>query len=191
MAGPRLPASSQMHALKPIDFKHWIDANRHLLRPPVGNKLLYQDSEFIVMAVGGPNSRKDFHVDPAEEFFHQIEGRMLLRVLENGRIVDLPIGEGEMLLLPPLIPHSPQRYADSVGLVIERRRRPGELDGLQWYCERCQTLLYQEFFTLTNIEQQFPPVFNRFFGSVALRTCSHCRAVMEPPAPAGGAHGAQ
>jgi 3-hydroxyanthranilate 3,4-dioxygenase len=90
-----------MHALKPIDFKQWIDANRHLLRPPVGNKLLYQDSEFIVMAVGGPNSRKDFHVDPAEEFFHQIEGQMVLRVLENGRIVDVPIGAGELLLLPP------------------------------------------------------------------------------------------
>ncbi len=180
-----------MHALKPIDFKQWIDANRHLLRPPVGNKLVYADSEFIVMVVGGPNSRKDFHVDPAEEFFHQLEGRMMLRVLEHGRIIDLTLGAGEILLLPALIPHSPQRYADSVGLVIERRRRPGELDGLQWYCERCQALLYEEFFALTDIEQQFPPVFNRFFGSLTLRTCRQCGAIMEPPAPADAAHGAQ
>lgn len=180
-----------MNPLKPIDFKQWIAANRQLLRPPVGNKLLFQDSEFIVMAVGGPNSRKDFHVDPAEEFFHQIEGNMLLRVVQDDRILDVPIGAGELLLLPPATPHSPQRYADSVGLVIERRRRPGELDGLQWYCERCQGLLYQEFFPLTNIETQFPPVFNRFFGSLTLRTCKRCHAVMEPPEPAGGAHATQ
>jgi len=180
-----------MRALQPIDFKQWIDANRELLRPPVGNKLIFEDSEFIVMAVGGPNRRKDFHVDPAEEFFHQLEGDMVLRVLEHGRIVDLRLGAGEMLLLPPRVPHSPQRHADSVGLVIERRRRAGELDGLQWYCERCEHLLYQEFFALSDIERQFPPVFDRFFGSLSLRTCKQCGAIMEPPAAAGAAHGAQ
>ena len=81
--------------------------------------------------------------------------------------------------------------ADSVGLVIERRRRPGELDGLQWYCERCEHLLYQDFFALTDIEKQFPPVFNRFFGSLSLRTCKHCHAVMEPPLPPAQTHGSQ
>jgi 3-hydroxyanthranilate 3,4-dioxygenase len=180
-----------MRPLHPIDFKQWIDANRHLLRPPVGNKLVYQDSEFIVMVVGGPNSRKDFHVDPAEEFFQQIEGSMVLRVVQDAGITDLPIRAGEILLLPAKVPHSPQRHAESIGLVIERRRRPGELDGLQWYCERCQQLLYQEFFALSDIETQFPPVFNRFFGSLSLRTCKHCGAVMEPPLPAAAAHGSQ
>lgn len=172
-----------MRALKPINFKQWIDANRHLLRPPVGNKVVYTDSEFIVMVVGGPNTRKDFHVDPAEEFFYQLEGQMVLRVVEGNRIVDLPIAAGEILLLPPKTPHSPQRQAESIGMVIERRRRPGELDGLQWYCENCQNLLYQEFFPLTDIETQFPPVFNRFFGSLSLRTCKRCHVVMDPPAP--------
>jgi 3-hydroxyanthranilate 3,4-dioxygenase len=181
-----------MRALKPINFKQWIDSNRHLLRPPVGNKVVYSDSEFIIMAVGGPNTRKDFHVDPADEFFYQLEGQMVLRVVENGRIVDVPIGAGEILLLPPQIPHSPQRYPDSVGLVIERRRRPGELDGLQWYCENCSRLLYEEFFPLTNIETQFPPIINRFFGALSLRTCKHCHAVMEPPSAASREnHGSQ
>jgi 3-hydroxyanthranilate 3,4-dioxygenase len=170
-----------MRASMPINIHRWIEANRHLLRPPVGNKVVYQDGEFLVMVVGGPNARKDFHVDPGEEFFHQIEGQMLLRVVEDSGIVDLPIHAGEMLLLPAQVPHSPQRYPDSVGLVIERRRRPGELDGLQWYCERCQRLLYQEFFPLSDIETQFPPVFQRFFGSQSLRTCKHCHAVMQPP----------
>ncbi|MGH8142313.1 MAG: 3-hydroxyanthranilate 3,4-dioxygenase [Steroidobacteraceae bacterium] len=180
-----------MRTFHPLNLQQWIDANRAALRPPVGNKVIHGDSDFIVMAVGGPNARKDFHVDPADEFFYQIEGEMLLRVLQNDRIVDLPIRAGEMLLLPPQVPHSPQRFADSVGLVIERRRRPGELDGLQWYCERCQNLLYQERFELTDIERQFPPVFERFFGDLSLRTCKRCHAVMEPPGAPAAAHGAQ
>jgi 3-hydroxyanthranilate 3,4-dioxygenase len=166
---------------RPLNLAHWAEQNRHLLRPPVGNKLLYQDSEFIIMAVGGPNARKDFHVDPGEEFFYQFNGEMVLRVLEDGRIVDIPLSQGDVLLLPPSVPHSPQRFANTVGLVIERRRRPGERDGLQWYCERCSNLLYQEFFELTDIEKQFPPVFRRFFDSLSLRTCKRCHTVMEPP----------
>ena len=178
-------------ALQPIHFKQWIDANRHLLKPPVGNKVVYRDSEFIVMVVGGPNSRKDFHVDPAEEFFYQLEGEMVLRVVQDGRLVDLPMRAGDILLLPPQVPHSPQRMAESIGLVIERRRRPGELDGLQWYCEQCGQLLYQEFFPLTDIETQFPPVFQRFFGSLSLRTCKRCQTIMEPPAPAAASDASQ
>lgn len=182
---------SDMPTLKPLNLKQWIDANRHLLRPPVGNKVIYRDGEFIVMVVGGPNTRKDFHVDPAEELFYQLEGEMMLRVVKDARIVDLPLRAGDMLLLPALVPHSPQRFPDSIGLVVERRRRPGELDGLQWYCERCHHLLYQEFLALTDIEQQFPPVFNRFFNSLPLRTCKHCHAVMEPPSAPAATHGAQ
>ena len=106
---------------------------------------------------------------------------MVLRVVEDGRQRDLTIHQGDILLLPPNVPHSPQRRADTVGLVIERRRRAGELDGLQWYCEHCDALLYQEFFPLTDIEQQFPPVFARFFGSEAHRTCRRCGTVMQPP----------
>lgn len=171
-----------MSALQTINFQRWIDENRALLKPPVGNKVVYRDGEFIVMVVGGPNARKDFHVDPAEEFFYQLEGEMVLRLVENGAIRDLPIRAGEIFLLPPNVPHSPQRMANSIGLVIERRRRPGERDGLQWYCEGCDRLLYQEFLELTDIETQFPPVFARFFGSEALRTCKHCGTVMQPPA---------
>ncbi len=171
-----------MSLLQTINFRRWIDANRHLLKPPVGNRVVYRDTEFIIMVVGGPNSRKDFHVDPAEEFFYQLEGDMTLRTVELGRVRDLAIRAGEILLLPAGVPHSPQRPADTVGLVIERRRRPGELDGLQWYCEGCDRLLYQEFFQLRDIESDFPPVFARFFGSLERRTCRQCGAVMEPPA---------
>jgi 3-hydroxyanthranilate 3,4-dioxygenase len=165
--------------LKAFNFQRWIDENRSALKPPVGNKRVFADGDFVIMVVGGPNARKDYHVDPGEEFFYQLEGDMLLKTRQDGKPVDVPIRQGEVLLLPPGIPHSPQRRAATVGLVIERRRQPGELDGFQWYCENCDQLLYEEYFQLTDIEKQFPPVFERFFSNAALRTCKHCGAVME------------
>lgn len=169
-----------MEPLRAFNFQRWIDDNRHLLKPPVGNKRVFRDSEFIIMVVGGPNARKDYHVDPGEEFFYQLEGDMLLRTMQDGHAVDVPIREGEILLLPPRLPHSPQRNADTVGLVIERERRPGERDGFQWYCESCSNLLYEEFIELTDIETQLSPLFERFYASESRRTCQRCGAVMAP-----------
>lgn len=168
-----------MQPLHAVNFRRWIDDNRHLLKPPVGNKRVFRDSEFIIMVVGGPNARKDYHVDPAEEFFYQLEGDMVLKTMQGGRSLDVPIRAGEILLLPPRVPHSPQRNANTVGLVIERERRPGELDGFQWYCERCSSLLYEEFIALTDIETQMPPLFERFYASLDRRTCRNCGTVME------------
>jgi 3-hydroxyanthranilate 3,4-dioxygenase len=168
-----------MPTLQAFNLRQWIDANRALLKPPVGNKRVFTDGDFIIMVVGGPNARKDYHLDPGEEFFYQLEGDMVLKTVQEGRAVDVPIHAGEVLLIPPLLPHSPQRPANTVGLVVERARRAGELDGFRWYCEKCATPLYEEFFQLTDIERQFPPVFERFFGSLERRTCSRCGAVME------------
>jgi 3-hydroxyanthranilate 3,4-dioxygenase len=168
-----------MHPLKTLHLERWIDANRHLLKPPVGNKRLFRDGDFIIMVVGGPNARKDYHVDPGEELFYQLEGTIVLKTLQDGRAVEVPIHAGELLLLPPNVPHSPQRPADTVGLVVERQRRLDELDGFQWYCERCGQLLYQEFLHLTDIERQLTPVFERFYASRQQRTCSRCGTVME------------
>ena len=171
-----------MHRLTPpIDFKKWIDAHREQLKPPVCNKQVFEGGEFIVMVVGGPNSRKDYHVDEGPEFFYQLEGDMQLKTIQAGKVVDIPIREGEVFLLPPKLPHSPQRFADTLGLVIERKRLAHEHDGLQWYCEHCDHLLYEEFFHLEDVEKDFPPVFDRFFSSLAHRTCSRCGAVMPVP----------
>lgn len=168
-----------MESVQAFNFKRWIDENRHLLKPPVGNKRVFRDGDFIIMVVGGPNARKDYHVDPGQEFFYQLEGDMVLKTVQNGQFVDVPIREGEILLLPSHVPHSPQRRPNTVGLVIERQRRPAEQDGFQWYCESCGQLLYQEFFELTDIEKQFPPVFERFYASREKRTCTSCGSVME------------
>lgn len=184
MPAPRDSEPSErtpVRKLTAFNFRHWIDEHRHLLRPPVGNKLVFTDSEFIIMVVGGPNSRKDFHVDPGEEFFYQLEGGITLATVQDGQRVDIAINEGDIFLLPPNLPHSPRRPAHTVGLVIERMRRAGELDGFQWYCENCGHKLYEEFVAVSNIETQLPPIFDRFFGSMARRTCTRCGTVMEKP----------
>jgi len=169
--------------LSPIHFQRWIDEHRHLLKPPVGNRLVYEDEEFIIMVVGGPNARTDFHVDPAEEFFHQIEGSMVLRLVQDGAIHDVEIKAGEIFLLRADVPHSPQRQAGGVGLVVERRRKPGEKDGLRWYCERCVTPVYEETFELKDITKDFPPVFDRFYADAKNRTCRTCGYQVPDRAP--------
>ena len=160
--------------LPPINFQQWIEDHRHLLKPPVCNKVIWQDGEFICMVVGGPNSRTDYHYDEGPEFFYQVEGDMLLRVMEDGAPRDIRIAEGEVFLLPPRVPHSPQRFEDTVGLVIERQRLENEQDGLMWFCEKCNHKLYEEYFQLTDIEAQLPPVFDRFYGNEQFRTCDDC-----------------
>jgi len=166
---------------RPFNFSEWINEHRHLLKPPVGNKVVWTNSEFIVMVVGGPNARKDFHYNEGEEFFYQLEGDIVVRIQENNRMVEVPIRAGDIFLLPPRIPHSPVRSANSVGLVIERRRQEVEKDGLLWFCENCNNKLYEEYFPLTNIEKDFKAVFDRFYSSRTLRTCDHCGTVMEVP----------
>lgn len=161
---------------EPFNFKQWIEENRHLLKPPVGNKVLWSNRQFIVMVVGGPNERTDFHVNQSEEFFYQLEGDMTLKVVTpEQKIIDVKIRAGDVYLLPANTPHSPQRPANSVGLVVEKRRDAGEIDALQWYCEMCQNKLYEEKFVLTNIETQFPAVFERYYNSehVNCKNCGH------------------
>lgn len=165
----------------PINFKQWIEENRHLLKPPVGNKCVWENQDFIVMVVGGPNTRSDYHYDEGPEFFYQVEGDMVLKIMENGQPRDIPIREGEIFLLPPKVPHSPQRFENTVGLVVERKRLEHEQDGLIWFCEKCNNKLYEEYFHLENIETQFPPVFERFYASEEARTCSECGHVHTAP----------
>lgn len=161
---------------KAFSLNKWIDENRHLLKPPVGNKVIWKDHDFIVMVVGGPNERTDFHVNQSEEFFYQLEGNMTLKVIDaDNKMSDIFISAGDIYLLPANTPHSPQREAHSIGMVVEHKRPADMKDGLQWYCEKCQNKLYEEFFILTNIETQFPAVFERYYNSehVNCLQCGH------------------
>jgi 3-hydroxyanthranilate 3,4-dioxygenase len=168
-----------MSMMRPFNLREWIDAHRELLKPPVCNRELYAGSEFIVMIVGGPNARKDYHCDAGPELFHQLEGDMLLKTMQDGSPVDIPIREGDIFLLPPGVPHSPQRFAGTVGLVVERQRRPDEKDGFLWFCERCHHKLYEEYLHVGDIVADLPPVLERFWSDPAKRKCGRCGAVLE------------
>lgn len=165
---------------RPFNLQNWIEDNRDLLKPPVGNKNLYTDAgDYIVMIVGGPNARKDYHYNETEELFFQLEGDIEVTIQEDGKAVKIPIKEGEMYLHPARVPHSPARPANTVGLVIERKREPTHQDGLLWYCDNCNNKLHETYFHLTNIEKDFLPRFREFFNSEELRTCDNCGEIME------------
>jgi len=165
----------------PLNFKAWIEENRHLLKPPVGNKVVWKDADFIVMVVGGPNSRKDYHYNETPEFFYQVEGDIVLKIIDKGTPKDVHIKEGDIYLLPPKVPHSPQRGANTVGLVIEYKRPEGVRDALLWFCENCVTKLYEEDFTLDNIETDMPKIFDKYYNDKEKRSCPNCGEVMQPP----------
>ena len=167
-------------SLSSFNFKQWIEENRHLLKPPVGNKCMV-NGDLIVMVVGGPNSRKDYHYEEGAEFFYQVEGDITVKVIEDGKPKDVHIKEGEMFYLPPNVPHSPQRPENTIGLVIERKREEKELDAFQWYCENCGNKLYEEFVKLDDIVTQLPPIFEKFWGDMDKRTCNKCGTVIQPP----------
>ncbi len=163
-----------------FNLHQWIEDNRHLLKPPVGNKNLYPaGKDYIVMVVAGPNARKDYHYNETEELFYQLEGHITVRIQDEGKAVDVRLGPGDMFLLPAKVPHSPMREEGSIGLVIERVRIGTEYtDGLMWFCDNCNHKLHDTYFTLTNIEKDFLPRFREFYGSEDLRTCKQCGQVM-------------
>jgi 3-hydroxyanthranilate 3,4-dioxygenase len=168
--------------VQPINFKKWIDEHRHLLKPPVGNKQVWKNGEYIVMVVGGPNNRKDYHYNETPEFFYQLEGDMILKIIDDkGKQIDVEIKEGDIYLLPGKVPHSPQRKENTVGLVIEYPRSKNMKDALEWYCENCENQLYREEFTLDNIETDMPIIFDNFYSDAEKCTCDACGEFMEAP----------
>ena len=169
-----------MKTTMPFKLLDWIDDNREHLKPPVCNKQMFESGDFIVQVVGGPNSRTDYHLDEGPELFYQVEGQMVLKTVQDGEFVDIPIGEGEIFLLPPRVPHSPQRLPKSVGIVVERARAPHELDGFMWFCPNCANKLHEEYLHVADIVKDLPPVFERFYGNVEARTCKRCGTVMPP-----------
>ncbi|KAK9763688.1 3-hydroxyanthranilic acid dioxygenase [Basidiobolus ranarum] len=159
--------------LPPINFKEWIEEHKDKLQPPVNNYLI-QKGDFIVMAVGGPNKRNDYHINETEEWFYQYKGDMLLKLMNDGKFEDVNIKEGEFFLLPANIPHNPVRFADTIGVVIERQRQPNETDRLRWYCDSCREVVYEESFHCTDLGTQLKPIIEKYANSSDLSQCKKC-----------------
>ena len=170
-----------MAILQPFNLKQWIEENRDLLKPPVSNKNLYvQSGDYIVMIVGGPNARNDYHYNETEELFYQLEGNIQVAIQEDGEKKIMKLGPGDMFLLPSKIPHSPRRSEGSVGLVVEKvRKGTGMNDGLLWFCNNCNHKLHEVYFELLDVEKDFQPHFKEFYTSEKLRTCDNCGTIME------------
>lgn len=176
-----MSASLSSTMLPPFALLDWIQKNRDKLKPPVGNQVLFKNTDFIVMAVGGPNARTDYHVNEGEEFFYQIEGDIVLKLMHGEKPEDLVVRAGEIFILPPRIPHSPQRPAGSVGIVIERRRATHERDGFQWYCPSCNNKMFETFVFLTDIVKQLPPIFEAFYNNNEHCECKRCHTKVTRP----------
>ncbi|MER7211168.1 3-hydroxyanthranilate 3,4-dioxygenase [Streptosporangium sp. NPDC020072] len=165
--------------IPPIDFTKWIDEHAHLLKPPVGNKVIFEGAnDLIVMVVGGPNARTDFHVDPYEELFYQVRGNMHINVMTEDGPETVHVKEGQMWLLPPNLPHSPQRPEEgSVGFLVERIRPEGVLEKFRWYCQDCNAVVHEVELQVRDIVSDLPPIFQAFYDDEKARTCGGCGAL--------------
>ena len=174
-----------MRPLVSASLWQWIEDNRASFAPPVGNKVIWEDSQFTAMIIRGPNARRDFHVDPSDEIFYMLKGDMVLEYMENGHRRDQVIREGELLLVPAFTPHSPHRPADTWGLVVEVKRRPDQTESLSWHCDRCDVQLHTVTMHVADIEKELRAAIEQFDASAELRTCMNCGHVQpeRPPVP--------
>ena len=167
----------------PINLENWIEENREKFKPPVSNCYLYDGRDFFVMVIKGPNARNDFHLVDSEEYFYQLKGEIKVRVREGDRIVDHIVREGETFFIPPNVPHSPQRPPDTIGVVVERRRPPGEKEHVIFYCQNCGALVDDIHFDCADIVEHFSQAMLDFWNDDKRRTCNKCGAKVEKPQP--------
>ena len=171
-----MPASTSTAArvLPPINIMKWVEKHRADLKPPVGNKYLYDGEDFFVMVIAGPNARNDFHKTNSEEYFYQLKGDIVVRIIEDDKIKDVIVREGETIFIPGNVPHSPTRPPGTIGVVVERRRPPGETEHLQFYCENCHELVYDKEFDCKDIVEHFAQAMEEFWADPELSTCKNC-----------------
>ena len=170
----------------PINLENWIEENADKFKPPVSNRYLYDGRDFFVMVIKGPNARNDFHLVDSEEYFYQLKGDINVRVREGDRIVDHIVREGETFFIPPNVPHSPQRPPDTIGVVVERRRPPGEKEHVIFYCENCGSLVEDIHFDCADIVEHFSQAMLDFWNDDARRTCKKCGKKVEKASPMRG-----
>ena len=173
-----------MQALVSRNVWQWIEENRSSFEPPVGNKVIWEDSQFTAMIIHGPNARRDFHIDPSDEIFYMLKGDMTLEYIDqDARRHTVPIREGEVLLTPANVPHSPHRPAGTWGLVIERKRGPQDQESLVWFCDGCDAELHRVTMSAMDIERDLRTALEAFDASQELRTCKACGFVQPEHAP--------
>jgi 3-hydroxyanthranilate 3,4-dioxygenase len=178
-----MTTTAPTRTMPPINLPQWIEQHKHEMKPPVSNKYLYDGEDFFVMIINGPNSRNDFHVTSSEEFFYQLKGDVVVRIIEGGKLRDVIVREGETLFVPGNVPHSPTRPPNTVGMVVERRRPAGETEHLQFYCENCGQLVEDIEFDCKDIVNHFRQAMEDFWADPQRSTCRNCGTRVVKPKP--------
>jgi 3-hydroxyanthranilate 3,4-dioxygenase len=161
----------EITAMKPLiafTLWQWIEAYRRDFEPPVGNKVIWEDSQFTAMIIHGPKARRDFHVDPSDEIFDMLKGEMVLEYMHDGKRQEQIIREGELLLVPAFTPHSPHRPADTWGLVVKIKRTPIHTEVLLWFCERCHAQLHAVTMNVADIDTELKAAIEQFDATVEM-----------------------
>jgi 3-hydroxyanthranilate 3,4-dioxygenase len=162
--------------LKNFNLQEWIDENR-------GNwgqrRVIWQDSDFITFVTRGPNRRKDYHINPGDEIFYQLEGELNLHYLKDNKHELAVLAAGEIFLLPKHMPHSPRRAEGSWTLVVERKRSEEEIDRFIWPCEKCGNKLYETEVRFDDPGDAVSKATDSLKSDPALATCKECGQVLE------------
>lgn len=182
---PQRVRTTELNALnaQPFHLMEWIAQSMSGDMGPVGNKEVFRQSDFIFMIVKGPNKRNDFHIDPYDEIFVQLKGTIYVKYRDDdGHLQTAEVKEGEVMIITAMTPHCPIRPPDTMGLVIERPRVPGEKDGIVWYCDACGHTLHELEIDCQDIETQLKAALDAFNADTAQRTCPHCGSLFPDPA---------
>ncbi|GMT08992.1 hypothetical protein PFISCL1PPCAC_289 [Pristionchus fissidentatus] len=154
-----------------INVDKWISENKKDFVPPVCNKCMYSD-QLKMFFVGGPNQRRDYHLEEGEEVFYQLKGSMCLKVIEKGVKKDVVIKEGEIFVLPSRVEHSPQRFENTIGAVVERTRAEDEFDCVRYFLDDTTTRQFERWFHINDVVIDLPPLIRAFHASKSFETNS-------------------
>jgi 3-hydroxyanthranilate 3,4-dioxygenase len=161
--------------LKGFNLRRWIDENRGDWGQ---RRVVWQDSDFIAFVTRGPNRRKDYHINPGDEIFYQLEGQLNLHYLKDGKHELALLNSGDLFLLPAHVPHSPRRADGSWTFVVERKRSQQEIDRFIWPCEKCGNQLYETEVRFDDPGNAIANAMNQMKSDPALATCKNCGEVL-------------
>jgi len=162
--------------LKGFNLKQWIDENRNDWGQ---RRVIWQDSDFIAFVTRGPNRRKDYHINPGDEIFYQLEGELNLHYLGTDRKPEMAVLKaGDLFLLPNNVPHSPRRREGSWTFVVERIRKAEEWDRFIWICENCGNKLYETTVRFDDPSNAVANATQAMKADSKLATCNDCGEVL-------------
>jgi 3-hydroxyanthranilate 3,4-dioxygenase len=169
--------------MRPMPIAQLLDVSRKLAESGKRVSVLWQEPESLAFVARGREYRSEFHINPSDEVMYAIKGEMRLHYrTPEGKEEVAVLDEHATIHTPAGVPHSPRFAPDSFLLVIERKRRAGEIDRFQWFCPKCDHFLHEETFVVSDYKADpVSKAYKRFFDSEEFRTCKSCGTVMPSP----------